>query len=535
MSISITYGSYSFPDPIPLVAEEDQAISVAGNYDHSAITVNLVGYFTGADLSELDLQKMQMISGFLNEYQDLTITVNNEEKVCPKASAKSISFNKSDLTTLLPYSLSLTYYSGETFSNYFKISDPQNIWEYEEQENNTVLATHSVSARGLKVDGETELDNAKTFVNSELEEGFSDLAIFNSPNGDAYLQSRVENIDNKNNVYGVTESYLYSTSQDPIFEDIDGIVGVQTSISYGLNEGLSVSIQGTVQGSIDANTGTQVGLLSTGDFTLENATEVALNAVVSSYSDYESGVYSFVSDGPTSFQYDLNTGSNTLGFSFQFSDPENLDIINGNVVHTYATSISISKDAPVASIGVQGQLRYRGADIISDTGEFEDSARFQAIESAFSEVDPEFIAYEAMDDFTGIATGYQFKSSYINTGELNFSINKDPVENILNYSYNYNNAIDLSNGDLKNFSINIVDKKPIQLPQVQETINGFAAQTVISRTLGQYSVNVTSNDEPSKLGDLKNLTDDYASGLYKISESYQTGNNKISYSLAKYY
>ena len=54
MASSITYGSYNFPEPLPLVAEEDQLVSVAGQYDHSAIRVNLVGYLTGADLSALD-------------------------------------------------------------------------------------------------------------------------------------------------------------------------------------------------------------------------------------------------------------------------------------------------------------------------------------------------------------------------------------------------------------------------------------------------------------------------------------------------
>jgi hypothetical protein len=535
MATSITYGSYSFPDPLPLVAEEDQAIVVAGNYDHSAITVNLVGYFTGSDLSGLDLQKMQMVSGFLNEYQDLTITANNESKVCPNAIVRSISFNESDLTTLLPYSLSLDYYSGETFSDYFNVAEPTNTWEYQEQENNTIVATHSVSARGLKTSSSSELNNARHFVTGKLEEGFSDIAIFNSPNGGAYLQSRSENVDKKTNKYGVTETYLYSNSQDSIFEDIEGIVSVNTAISYDINEGLSVSLEGSVQGSMDANTGSQVGLLSTGDFSLEKGTEVVLNAIVNSYSDYESGVYSFVLNGPTSYNYDLNTGSNTLNFSFQFSDPENLDIINGNVIHTYSTSINITKDAPVAGISVKGQLRYKGADIISDTGEFENNARFQAVETAFSEVDPHFIAYEAMSDFTGVATEYEFLSSSINTGEINFSINKDPVENILDYSYNYNNQIDLSDGDLTNFSISIQDKKSIQLPQVQETINGFAAQTVISRTLGEYSISSQANDGPEKLEDLKTLAQQYCSGLYKISESYQTGSNNISYSLSKYY
>ena len=70
---------------------------------------------------------------------------------------------------------------------------------------------------------------------------------------------------------------------------------------------------------------------------------------------------------------------------------------------------------------------------------------------------------------------------------------------------------------------------------MQETISGFAAETVISRTLGEYSVSSQSNDSSDKLNDLKTLTEKYCSGIHKISESYQTGDNNISYSLSKYY
>lgn len=161
MATSITYGSYSFPEPLPLFSEEDEPVKLAGLYDHSAIRVNIVGYLTGADLSGLDLQKMQMISGFLNEYEDLTVTVENESKVCSGAYVESISFQDSDLTTFLPYSLTALYYSGETFSDYFKVADPSNSWSYSEGENKIITATHSVSARGLKVDSVDALVNAR--------------------------------------------------------------------------------------------------------------------------------------------------------------------------------------------------------------------------------------------------------------------------------------------------------------------------------------------------------------------------------------
>ena len=539
MASSITYGSYNFPEPLPLVAEEDQLVSVAGQYDHSAIRVNLVGYLTGADLSGLDLQKMSMINGLLEEYQDLTITAENYSKTCPKSFIENVSFSDSDVTTFLPYSLSFLYYSGETFSDFFRVSDPTNSWEYSEGENKTITAKHSVSAKGLKIGDSSELDNAKYYVNSKLQEGFENIALFNSGVSNAYLTSRSESIDRSANSYSVTEDFVYSTSHDysenQIFENVSGIVEVSSSISFSETDGLSISLEGSIRGNVDANTGSQQGLLSTGDFSPENATEVALNSLVGSYSNYESGIYSFVLNGPTSFSYDLDTGSNTLGFSFSFSDPENLEIINDDVVHSYSTSIQVSKDEPNTKVSVQGSLTYKGSDFLTVTGEFENNPRFQAVSGAFETVSPELIAKEAMDDFVLVATEYDFDSSYINTGVKDFSISKDPVGNIINYSYNYDNKIDFSSGKLKNFSMDIQDQKPINLSSVKETISGVSAKQVISRTLGTYSVNGSSQDGPEKLEELKEIVSGLCSGSVVISSNYTTGDNSISYNLAKYY
>jgi len=537
MATTITYGSYSFPDPLPLFSEEDEPITFGGLYDHSAIRVNLVGYFTGVDLAALDLQKMQMISGFLNEYQDLTITVGTKTKTCPKAFVESIDFAESDLTTVLPYSLSALYYSGETFSDYFKITDPQNSWSYAEDENKIITATHTVSAKGLKVDGNSAFDNAREFVQAKIAGGFENIALFNSGTN-AFLTSRSENVDRNGNVYGVTEVYQYSAedrdNSDKAYSD-SGILSLSTSISYNTDQELSVSVQGSLQGDITANTGTQEGLLTTGNFTPEQATEVAINALISSYSDYESGVYSFVANGPNSFNYDLDTGANLLNFSFQFADVENLDLINENVIHKYTTSINLSKDSSVTSVSVNGSLTYQGTFVLDSTGEFENNARFQAIETAYGEVDQYLLVKEAIKDFTGIATGYEFNSSYINPEPTNFSITKNPVENSLSYNYTYDNSIDFSNGDLNDLKFTILDKKPLRVNSVQETISGFGAAEIISRSLGEYSVSASCSDLGDKLQTLKDLITGYCSGSDIISESYQTGENSISYSLAKYY
>lgn len=532
MATSITYGSYSFPEPIPLFSEEDEAVNLGGLYDHSAIRVNLIGYLTGSDLAELDLRKMQMINGFLNEYQDLTITVENQSKTCPKAFVESIDFGESDLTTFLPYSLTALYYSGESFSEYFKVAEPQNSWSYSEGENKIIEATHTVSARGLKVDDSSAFDNAREFVTGKLSAGFEDIALFNSGNN-AFLTSRTENIDRKSDVYGVTEVYSYSASDRPLSDS--GIVSVSTSISYNADDELSVSVEGSVQGSIDSNTGIQVGLLSTGNFTSEQATDIALNAIFNSYSNYEADIYSFVSNGPSSLNYQLNTGSNSLNFSFSFNNSDNLDLINNDVVHKYTTSINLSKDSSISKVNVDGNLQYRGSEIITNTGDFENNSRFQALENAYNDVDQYNIARAAIDDFTGIATGYEFNSSYINPEPKDFSITKDPIENILNYSFSFDNQVDLSGGTLKDLQISIVDKKPLQIDNVQETISGFEAAQIISRSLGEYSVSAKANNEGDDLSTLKQVISKYCSGSHVISESYQTGDNSIAYNLAKYY
>ena len=537
MATSITYGSYSFPEPIPLFSEEDGLVKLGGLLDHSSIRVNIVGFLTGSDLSGLDLQKMQMVSGFLNEYEDLTITIENETKTCPCAFIESIDFNESDSTTILPYSLTALYYSGETFSEYFGVTDPKNSWSYNEEDNKIITATHDVSAKGLKVDAKDPFDNAREYVSGKIINGFENIALFNSGDN-AFLTSRTENVDKKENIYGVTEVYSYSAgdrdNSNKSYSD-SGVLNLSTSISFSNDSELSISVNGSLQGSIDANTGSQVGLLSTGNFTPEQATEVATNALVNSYSDYESGVYSFVQEGPTAFNYNLNTGANSLEFSFTFADPDKVEVINNNVLHSYVSSISLSKDSSVSTIQIQGNLKYLGLLIIDSTGEFEDNARFQAVETAFEEVNQHGIAISALQKFSGVATGYEINSSYVNEEPERLSISKNPVENTISYNYNYSNQIDFSTGRLKNLTISVTDKKPLAIDNVQETIGGVASAQIISRSLGNYSVSASSNNDASKLGDLKEFTTGLCSGDFVIDDSYSTGQNSISYNLSKYY
>ena len=74
MAETVSYGSYTFPSPPPLVGESSDMVYVAGEVDNFANTVEIVGTLTGENLSGLHLQKMDMITGLLPEFQTLSIT-----------------------------------------------------------------------------------------------------------------------------------------------------------------------------------------------------------------------------------------------------------------------------------------------------------------------------------------------------------------------------------------------------------------------------------------------------------------------------
>ena len=122
---TVSYGSYTFPSPSPLIAETSSPVFISGQSDYFSDEINLVGILTGENLSGLDLQKMHMVSGLLSEFQTLKITGDAKGKIYSGAKPISIAFSESDLTTTLPYSVSFEAYSSGAFSKFFGIVNPK--------------------------------------------------------------------------------------------------------------------------------------------------------------------------------------------------------------------------------------------------------------------------------------------------------------------------------------------------------------------------------------------------------------------------
>tara|TARA_R110000751_G_scaffold102401_1_gene196934 strand:- start:8401 stop:10005 length:1605 start_codon:yes stop_codon:yes gene_type:complete len=534
MSEQITYGSYSFPAPTPFVGQGVEPVYIAGKADHFRDSIELVGNLTGENLSGLHLQKMQMVSGLMSTFQTLTISHELEDKTFAQAKPETISFSDSDLTTVLPYSVSFSSYESRSFSEFFGISDPTDTWSFNEQDGRIIDATHNVSAKGVKVDSASPLVNARHFVTGRVT-GYRDLSLFLT-GSTGYLMSRTEDIDKSKNTYGLQETYRYNTSEY-INTDLSGVFRSDCSISYGKSEGLSVNVNASIQGDFDAIKNSE-GIISTGLFTASMAQEIAVNSVVSSLSDYESGVYTFIDRGPSTASYNIDTGTNVISFHYVFSDPENLDQV-GNVLHTRRSTVSASKDNSKVQVSVQGDFKYNSPFEIIPTGDPATGQRFIEIDEQYSGMatGSGFLnsAIEALQEFTGYALGYHISGDYINPQPISRSISKNPNQSSITYSLEFDNSLDLSNGSLTGLQVSLTDKKPLVRSGILPSLGGFAKQKINNRTAGELSAESSCEASTGQLQELKNVVSGHMTGIFIFSESSSLNDKSISYNISRYY
>jgi hypothetical protein len=521
--MAISYGSYVFPSPSPLVVLGDEPIYVAGELDSTLSKISIIGSITGQTLSGLNYVKNQMITGVLtNRYSTLTI----EGETFPYCKPISLSFSDSDLTTILPYSLELERYDKKTFSKYYGVLEPTNSWSYQEQENRITQATHTVSARGVKTGQfDDPLVTARNFVNSNLS-GFENFSIIN-PSGIAFLISKTEEVDRFTNSYSVTENYSILNSSNPISNQ--AIITTNTQISYSKKGEPSVNVNGSIIGSI---TGAKV---TTGLFTPDNAKTVAGNLIQRSKASQEENLYGELVSNPTSYNYNINDVENKIDFTFQFRNPFNIK--ESDVLNTYSVNISASKDSNTLTASINGELTYDSSFDIFSNQPIESSPRYLKIEAALNSINFYNLVSQRYSDFIQLTNNIYETSNYLNQNPTSTKITKNPYKPSISYSYSYDNRVDYSNGQLKDLQFSISNSLPIPITEILESNNGFTTQQTISKTLGQVTINGSSNDDESKMGTLKSVLEAIPrnTSCQDISSSKTTSDSSISYSKSFYY
>ena len=145
------------------------------------------------------------------------------------------------------------------------------------------------------------------------------------------------------------------------------------------------------------------------------------------------------------------------------------------------------------------------------------------------------LAVEALQDFRGDATGYHISGDYVNPEPLSTSVNKQPAQSIIDYSFEFDNRIDLSSGTLSGLQVSTTDKKPIELSGIVPSIGGFAKQKLIKRTIGEFTVSATCEASTGELQTLIDVASGYATGIFSAGESSSLNDQTISYNMSRFY
>ena len=516
--LEISYGGYTFPSPLPFVGLEDNHVFLSGQIDHVKQNISLIGEITGCSLELIKETRDEMVFAISSGFQYLSIGNTGYSYSKPT----KINFPSSQINKRLPYEIEFEGYFDRDFSQFFGVENPTDTWSFSEQNNRRISATHSVSAKGIKVSAQEPLVSARDFVNGRLN-GFDESKSLFFSGSSFILKDKSEEVNRAENSYGVNE--VYELSNSPLSNDRpDSIVRANCQITYDGESDLQVSVNGTIEGGIS-------GSADTGYFTPQMATEFAKNTIERSKTNYEESLYGNILKDPQTYNYDIDTGSNSINFTFSFVDPT--DARTGDVLHDYSTSLSASKQDGFVSINLNGSLRYNSTRDIFSTQSPESEARFQKVEEAFSGVNQFSIAQDHFSLFNDGSLNYS--ELPLNESFKTLTINKLPHASEINYAYSYSNKPDQFSGLFQSINLTVQTNHPTLNYGIEETTDGNFSVQPLYDTLERKTITLNGDlsgdtEMNQAISYLNNWVLQYSGqSSFLSTDSIQTGSNSLSF------
>lgn len=252
--ISIIYNGQDvfFPQPVPFISLEEKNIYYSEVWAKEE-QMTLEGQLTGCTFDKIFDAQNTLLNNFNKNYQSLELwqfKYGVSGKIFQKdlVDIQTIEFQQSKWLGVLGYTISLTSYPSGYFSGFFGVINPVDTWDYQERENYTLDATHSISCQGINTSTiqTNALQNAKNWVYGKTGVNISTPTpnfIKNSVPAGFLLLSINENINRINGTYSISEKYTNDLTRSGY-----GVIRYSTSISSG-NNLLTVSLNGSVEGA----------------------------------------------------------------------------------------------------------------------------------------------------------------------------------------------------------------------------------------------------------------------------------------------
>jgi hypothetical protein len=469
--------------PTPFFGTEEQFINY-GNRWGNIRNINLEGFITGEcqDFTFFVNKQNTLFNRLANDFKTFEIkedgvTIFSGQHV----KINSINFGESVYNGIVPFSIELSSYEENFFTDFYGVIEPQNNTEYQEQRDGTVNITRSFSAKGFNTNTNTALNNAISYVSTIT--GIETLIApqFITANTSNLIPRNIsETIDRLNSVYSVNIDYLYRKNSSS-----STILSYTTDVSYSEENGVyGVSLRGSISAPIG---------YSFSSLRSEFASFKPLIYSLATTKFIEITNFTYLNQVPDSFNIDENELENTINFSYVYSsEPFNPKFdVNYNVEYDYVKDLY--------TLGLNGTLTTKGPQKL----------REDILENELNKID---IKSLALNFYNTNATN----STPLNTNYTNYKIDRNKTSPQISISAQFDNS-PIPPNNFKSFThtVSINPSFFIHIPiQFKNGDNGVFRMNFYKRgvvSVQGSAVSNLSNLESSVRNEGLKLLDTYAS------------------------
>jgi hypothetical protein len=348
-NIKILYNNQDlFKDiaPIPFISSEQNFIDYKNTWNQ-VTNLKMQGQITGRYLGETSFFELNRSLNILKErlssnFKELEIKQDNDILFkAERAIFDSLSIPEDKWYGVIPFEINFTVYEPSLFNNYYGIIEPQENLEFKEEDFGIASVTHSLSAKGLKINNKSPLENAKEWVVSRKDNFNKINPILIDPNGSDYLLDSVKEEINRIEGFYSWEGVYQKTRS--IESPKNCFLNYSIDISSGVNDGYVVT---NIEGSLTKNTlpVLREELDKINFYNIANSNTVSSVGVILNSKPIENSV--------TEFEYE-----NKISFNYTFNNDYSSDVVNN-----YSVDISSDNIKNITTVTLNTEIFAKYGD-----------------------------------------------------------------------------------------------------------------------------------------------------------------------------
>lgn len=355
-NIQVNYGGanlFAGIAPTPFIYSSQEFVDYKNKWNQIT-ELTMEGQLTGRYIGELSHGELirsfeTLLSRLQNNFQSLTITENNQTIFSAnKVIVDNIDIPESQWYGILPFTINFTVYQENLFSENYGVLEPSENLNFNEDNDEFISLTHSVSARGFNTNNGNAIQNAKNWVSQRTGNYNKILPILvNINQGSSFiLESIQENVDRFNGEYSWEATYTKSKSSE---SPSNCFLNYTLDINSGVNDGY---ITVNLNGSLEKNS---LNVLRT-EYDNINFYNYANNAALRTY-----GVT--LNNKPIDQSVTELEHENRLEFGMSYNNDYSSDVINNYTVQIDEDSIK-----NITTVSIDATITAKYGDITSRWG-----------------------------------------------------------------------------------------------------------------------------------------------------------------------